>query len=720
MTELSAPYRFVPLSRYILRPDWAAHISHDHPFTDGVCGELELNLTAHTRLCVGGQQRPASEQEAGLVKFFRTPDHRLAIPGSSLKGMLRAVMEIACFGHFRQVEDQQLGVRDISKGNNFYSLAMNRAPISVGWLRFDAGEWRLTPCAYVRLHQQKLIDHFKINKETWKKTNQPKKRYDLLNGLKQVNFNTAPYPYDCKLEAVDLGKGEHAGKVVVTGQPGPSFDSPKAKQREFIFYNERPEANTVVAPDVMEGFLHIHADSDEWRYWKDRLSQSADDFPGVPVFYHQQAGTVISLGLSRMYKLPYKNSLHDAIGHTQPEHVTAEKPDLAGLLFGWLDEANAERNLRGRVMPGNLHVDGMPELRQEGPVVLSSPKPTFYPAYIHQPKQSGDYKTLMDKDVELAGWKRYPSRHDATLPDLEPKVQDNKNVQNYLETVPQGTGFTGKLRFHNLRLVELGALLWCLDFGQRDGSRHALGLGKPLGFGQVALEIQSSRLTHNNPANSTVASDTLLQAARTAFESYMDSAWQQATGDDSKHWEESPQVSQLLAMADPLNARGELLDNMALVDFAEVKKSESRFQAYAGQDTKVAVTDEHAVPAVESTDLESLLEDAARRQAEKAKIEAEKAALKQREQEKAAMTPEHKQIADIEDRLNTEGLNNTQIEKLAKDLLVLSKLEYDWTLDDQAFICTLGQKGLELGDELGKKRLQKAAQKVVARYCPEN
>lgn len=719
MTELSAPYRFVPLSRYILRPSWASHVSHDHPFNDGVCGELELSLTAHTRLCVGGKQRPANEKEAGLVEFFRTPEGKLAIPGSSLKGMLRTVMEIACFGHFQQVENQQLGVRDISRGNNFYSLAMNRMPISVGWLRFDAGEWRLTPCSYVRLNQQKLIDHFRISKELWKKTSAPEKRYNLLNGLQGVSFNTAPYPYDCKLEAVDLGAGEHHGTVVVTGQPGKPFDSGKgAKKREFIFYNERPDALTTISPEVMQGFLHIHADSAEWKYWKAKLNQPVGNFPGVPIFYHQQAGQVISLGLSRMYKLPYKHSLHDAIGHTQPAHVMAEQPDMAGLVFGWLDEQSADQNLRGRVMPSNLHTEELPSLRRDGPVVLSTPKPTFYPAYIHQPRESGAYKTLMDKDAELAGWKRYPVREDADVPELTDLVKKNKKVQTYLETVPKGTTFSGKLRVHNLRLVELGALLWCIDFGQRDQCRHALGLGKPLGFGQVALNLQVARLKHNDIAHSAVSSDTLLQAARTAFEHYMDNAWQQATGGSEQSWEKSPQVTHLLAMADPVNARGNYLSAYSEhKQFMEAKQGEVRLSSYVGHQPETSIKEALGAPPGDTASLESLLAEAEKRQAEKRQLEEETARREQREQEKATMSPEQKLLADIEDRLQADELNKTQVEKLAKDLLALTKMEYDWELADQECICALGQRGLELGNQLAKTKLQKAAEKVIKKFC---
>ncbi|MGS2743861.1 TIGR03986 family type III CRISPR-associated RAMP protein [Halomonas sp. LS-001] len=608
MTELSAPYRFVPLSRYILRPDWAGHVSHDHPFADGVCGELDIKLTAHTRLCVGGQQQAPGDNTPGLVKFFRTPDNQLAIPGSSLKGMLRSVMEIACFGHFQQVEDQQLGVRDISKGNNFYSREMIKKPVNAGWLDFEDGQWKITPCSYVRVHQEELLRYFKIDEQDWKskKGNTVIERYRLIKGQRFVTYDTRPYGKNKKKEAFRMGYGNQEGYVVVTGQPGSYYDKDGAKKREFIFLNESVKKKKVVNNSVMQGFLSIHESSEEWGFWKLKLFSKSKRFKGVPVFYQLDDNKeVASLGLSNMYKLPYKNSLHDAIRNTQPGHVTAENPDLAGLIFGWMNEENASQNLRGRVMPGNLHAEGLPALREDGPVVLSSPKPTFYPAYIHQPKRGRDYKTLMDKDAELAGWKRYPVRQAAEVPELTELVKKNKKVQTYLETVPQDTAFKGKLRFHNLRLVELGALLWCLDFGQRTQYRHALGLGKSMGFGQVALDIQAASLTHNDPTQKAVASEALLQAARSAFETYMNNAWQKLA-DSVKCWEQSPQVTNLLAMAEPSNARGQNLQAYSSPQhFVKAKQKKLRLSSYpaeivSGDSQKSAEVSVESTPKSES------------------------------------------------------------------------------------------------------------------------
>jgi len=80
-----APYNFVPLSAWIFKPDWASHVSHDLPFSDGIRGTLELSIQAHSPLLVGGQQKTATENAPGEVRFFQLPDKRYAIPGTSLR-----------------------------------------------------------------------------------------------------------------------------------------------------------------------------------------------------------------------------------------------------------------------------------------------------------------------------------------------------------------------------------------------------------------------------------------------------------------------------------------------------------------------------------------------------------------------------------------------------------------------------------------------------------
>jgi CRISPR-associated protein (TIGR03986 family) len=558
MPALMTPYRFIPLSPFVFRPDWAHLVSHDHPFIDGVSGVLELTLTVKTPLCVGGQQQPASDHMPGQVMFYRTPNNQLAIPGSSIKGMLRNVLEIACFGSFNQVEDQKLGVRDIVKGQNFYSRAMNRSQVYTGWLRFEQGQWRLVPCDYARVYQGDLITAGFVKESEWCAKKQAKDRYQLLGGLKPVKFDIEPYKYDCKKLAVNLGNGNTEGVLVVTGQPGPAYNvGESSKKREFVFYNHKKDSAKVISSKVINGFMQIYAESPEWHYWAERLKSLE---LGVPVFFHKDdKNEVKSLGLSRMYKLPYANSIHDAINHTHAAHLSGESPDLAGLLFGRLDESTSsgQNNLRGRVMPGLLTAVNDLQTKMWGPAVLSGPKPTFYPSYIRQPHAGGDYVTLMDNNSEVAGWKRYPLHTEALLPDLSAEVLRNRKVQVNFETAPSDTAFTGKLRFHNLRLIELGALLWAIDFGQR-GLHHALGLGKPFGFGQVKLEVKPELLQVNSPDFQSASQERVLQTARATFIDHMNKLWHTVSSTTTE-WEQSLQVASLIATQQPEKFKGQEL-----------------------------------------------------------------------------------------------------------------------------------------------------------------
>lgn len=573
MSAVSAPYRFVPLSKLILLPDWAAHVSQDQPFADGLCGELTLQLTCHTPLCVGGQQGKSSEHEPGKVYFFRTPDNQLAIPGSSLKGMLRNVLEIASFGRFRQVENQRLGVRDISEADNFYAAAMVSSQIHAGWLSFSNGKWQIQQCEFSRLHQEELIQTFKVAKPDWKSLKTASQRYSRIGICPPFRFQREVMPKKSgQWLARPASNGEYHGHVVVTGQPGKAFDEgAKSKKYEFVFHDTDAQP-LLIQPEVMAGFQQIHDESNEWSFWRDQMANGSLT-QGIPVFFHKDGEQVKSLGLSMMYKLPYRHSLHDAIRHTHEQHLGDNAADLPDLIFGHLGEAERS-SLRGRVTIGlaTLAKDHSGQTDWVGPCILNSPKPTFYPAYIRQDGKGNSFRQLMEKHSELSGWKRYPVKP-FVMQYPEGKAADNQKTQVKLETVLADTRFTSTLRFHNLRRVELGALLWALDFGGNQKCRHALGMGKPFGLGQVSLSIEGQRLRANHPADSdTNKPAEYLLACRREFTDLMEQTLK--TAGETAGWEKCGPLKALLEYAQPDRAPKELdyLPNPKA--FVELKKKD--------------------------------------------------------------------------------------------------------------------------------------------------
>ena len=217
----------------------------------------------------------------------------------------------------------------------------------------------------------------------------------------------------------------------------------------------------------------------------------------------------------------HKGLVHALIQRTQRAHLDpAAGADLADLIFGHIHE---QISLRGRVSCGDLRHDyEQPVTLETYSFLLLSPRPHFAPAHLQQ--QTGRYNSkYTDPNARLAGWKRYvPQRKD----EIQSQQGNGTDVISTLKALPKNERFTGYIRFHNLRNVELGALLWCLNFGGRQGARHVMGMGKSVGMGQVSLdvEIEKCRFRHNLPGLATrdTENQEIIRFARASFRDFMD------------------------------------------------------------------------------------------------------------------------------------------------------------------------------------------------------
>lgn len=572
--SIDAPYNFVPLADWVWTPDWAALVSHDLPFKDGLCGHLDLTITAHSPVLVGREHGPDEapcRDHPGQVHPWQLPNGRYGLPGTALKGMLRNVIEIATFSRMVMVDEQRLGVRDLtSPARRIYGDHMTQtvaadtyeAQSRAGWLSFDTDKhrWLLEPCDYARVEHRDLLAY---RPGPWVALNQrptAKKKYDAWAPTPlAIRFDPGPlidHPHSggkslVYRKASALGRGHTDGTLVFTGQPSPR------KHLEFIFFN--PAGRGLPVPEqVFRGFLDIHDQKTErtpispWDEWRTQ--------PRVPVFWLADAhGNIASLGLAMMYKLPYRHSLHEAIGHSSARHLEAhgiDQLDLATLLFGRVGD-KPEDCLRGRVSIGHAIALGNPQPQALAATILNGPKPTYYPNYIRQPRAQNNripandrrgYSTLMEEGCQLRGWKRYPAR---PLAQVQPQALTGEQAQNnavqvILNPLPAGTEFKTWLTFHNLKPVELGALCWALTWGGQSGLRHGLGMGKPFGYGQLGIEIAATDLRPNRP-------DTAPPSWRDCIGKFVDAIDQahRSGRPGGRRWRDATEVRTLLAMADP-------------------------------------------------------------------------------------------------------------------------------------------------------------------------
>jgi hypothetical protein len=267
------------------------------------------------------------------------------------------------------------------------------------------------------------------------------------------------------------------GFIVFTGKVG------REKTREFIFpksdqNNTKYELNDndIVVKSFKEAYYI--GTINENKLWKDIFSKRLRNREKIPVFFLLKDKKVDSFGLSMLYKLPYKYSTYDGIG----EHsVNFEKIDLAEAILGYSKKIGDKNlSLKGRVHFSHLKItDDIEGNLNPVKKLLSNPRAGYYPMY----SQNGN---SMNSNYQISGWKRYPIHNDANTSN----DAGNEKMLTTFKPLPSGTQFLGKIHFHNLKKIEIGALLFSLGLSSGcDDCFYSLGMAKPFGFGKIKIDL---------------------------------------------------------------------------------------------------------------------------------------------------------------------------------------------------------------------------------------
>lgn len=573
---IKAPYNFVPLAQKVVFPEWGSQISIDSPFEDGISGTISVRYTAQTPVFVGN-----GKNDNGNIDNYKAANGKFAIPGSSLRGMFRNVIEIASFGKFNRVSDAALSVRDLTNAaKKLYRSHFTNKSIKGGWLIFENAGWVVYPVEYKRIEDSDIEKYCELESGALTKREDSNDRINKLHNDVAVFFSAG------ETKVSRIKKTEYTGSVkgfiVLTGNPGGK------KHLDFVFEDKGKQKITVDYATILQ-FKQTNAPKAADQKKGLDLAKKLNDcknigYPGIPVFYLPDSnGNPESLGLSMMYRLPYKNSLHEAIRNSSEDNFS-DKLDFAECMFGKIENTKTEKSnynfsLRGRVQLEDAVTNSV-ALAQKVDTILSNPKPSFYPNYIQQDTRNQEYKTLMDNDVLLRGWKRYPVRNKFNI--VKPNQDQGKQTSRF-SPLQKGTVFEGKIHFHNLKKEELGLLLWAITWGNDKNLSHAVGMGKSCGFGQIRAEISSMSYLNNDSSENkyrTASVDEINSWIRT-FESYMEG---KVVG-----WKNCQQLKELKAMANPNNAERPKWDlaHMALEnpigkkEFVEAKKDFCFLSAYS-------------------------------------------------------------------------------------------------------------------------------------------
>lgn len=205
----------------------------------------------------------------------------------------------------------------------------------------------------------------------------------------------------------------------------------------------------------------------------------------IPVFHGEMANGQEIIGMSKMFKLPYKNNVRQQVEFLQK--ADKNRHDLGETLFGY----TGDDNLKGRVQISHAFMEGTVEDSEliETKGILGTPKASYYPLYIKQ--SHSPYKTY-DDDSGIAGRKLYRIHSKGTTTQLP--QGDNPNTYTTIKAIPAGQTFTLRISLHNTREAEIGAILAALTFNMTPNVFFNLGMAKAFGFGKCHIDKEDITL----------------------------------------------------------------------------------------------------------------------------------------------------------------------------------------------------------------------------------
>lgn len=552
MAKLSAPYNFVPISKHVYTVDYGDKISMDVPFKDGEDGIIELEIKNHTPLFIGGKKEKDQDQVLES-RHVRMPDgtKRYYIPGTTLKGCIRSVMEVISFAKMQQFNNDSFGWRNIA-GSGKKSKSAN----GCGWLRKDGKKYYISPCKE-GVQRIKHKDIIKLGFKDFKHEGilEAKEFHETaiikINSLGKEKFpevsikpNSCYYFKNGEKRTVPEGKYQ----LVCTG-------CMRRKNVEYLFSKSKKD-KIEISEKLFKTFDTIHKNT---KFYSGFLLDRLMDGKSIPVFFYEENGEIKEIGITANYRNTYKNSIQDCVKRVQEQFNDQDNIDLPEAIFGYVNDNNS--SLRGRVLIGNAFCDKTdikPCPKVSG--VLGQPRASFYPLYLKQTKGKPwvDYN---NPKAEIAGRKRYRIHQGLYIKDL-PQYNEKKdkqdNVTNTFIPLPKGMTFKCRISIHNLRKVEIGALLSSITFNKTLDTYHNIGMAKSFGYGVVTCKVAGLKYL-NHSVDEYIA----------AFNEEMSAFLKKQKNDEKSSYEES--LKKLINISSPIHNCDDVR-MMELTDYTAVKR----------------------------------------------------------------------------------------------------------------------------------------------------
>jgi len=486
----TAPYNFVPLPDDVLPAVEKANELPDHDsYADAIykhTGYFEVKLTTLSPLYIRSglipkdyeqaereQKQPLSDFRKAMrnrPEFFNTGDpEKPVIPGSSLRGMLRQLVEIITYSKVKDVPDNRfvyravgdpsaigLHYRDqmLGKNKSFRAGEMrfdySSPRVKGGYLEQDGDGWAIRPAreqlgeSLVRVHYDTAEAAGVITAgQSWHRVYVGPARRTMSPRGRRNNQDLTLDVAEANIVSTTAATGLVAAWLVTSGHM--SGDHPK--HWHCAIYDPDVAAALIPIPDELWG---IYSEDRDMTRDKNRPTLELRK-KGDPLFYLVDgSGKLVYFGSTVMFRLVYDKRPIDLIPPALRDPAVI---DFAEALFGFvrteedleLLDPRPKQGEKGRAYAGRVSITNatldknqtdiwLPSDEPDGvlvPRIHASPKPTSFQHYLtqHAPDDKLELDHYDSSNTVLRGHKLYWAKGDMTADQLRAKHPDeDRNV----------------------------------------------------------------------------------------------------------------------------------------------------------------------------------------------------------------------------------------------------------------------------------------------------
>lgn len=432
--KATAPYNFIPVSDRIV----GAAQDNEKLFS----GTINCSLKALSPIFIGGISKNSQGSSGDIPHhdFLRVNNNECIIPGASIKGMLRNIVETISCSSMSNVSDDKIFYRRVN---------VNKCPYK---------------------------DHYPpVDRETHKPKWYQGGFLKLENGeyiLEKANVE-------------QIYSDTDKDNVLITGPlPG------KSRCNYYSFTEQKNPQRFKIEKSVFDDFINqmrnVVPQENNWESENHKLTNGE----GVKVFYTLDLNNkqrVDAIGFCVYFRRAYDKTPYQLIRNNIN--------DFSRTLFGRIDENcedSSKSAVKGRVACLNAKFIGMPTPDNECELYLSSPHTTCIRHYLEQQSNDCDNPSdYNDPNAKLRGRKFYWNR---TPVDRTPTAVEKGNVK--ILPLVAGSKAEFSIVVDKITFVELGAILEAIKLPSsfKDGHIHChrIGGGKPAGLGAVEITIDSA------------------------------------------------------------------------------------------------------------------------------------------------------------------------------------------------------------------------------------